>query len=148
MGLEANFRNWQSFFRIFEVMSFVDKIQDLTPEEIQETAHRLCELPVNPSRTMSLEEVTFWAGVSTGMEFCRNMDEELLDCSSADRIQCDPGRGRAVLEQLSVRQSPPLLIRPPRFRDADDAPPSRSPALPLPVEKSAERAALSVASGS
>jgi hypothetical protein len=87
MGLETNFRNWQSFFRIFEVMSFVDKIQDLTPEEIQETAHRLCELPVNPSRTMSLEEVTFWAGVSTGMEFCRNLDEELLDCSSADRIQ-------------------------------------------------------------
>src|SRR2546430_16487250 len=68
-------------------MSFVDKMQDLTPEEIQETAQRLCELPANPSRTMSLEEVTFWAGGSTGMEFCRNLDDELLDCSSADRIQ-------------------------------------------------------------
>jgi len=68
-------------------MSFVDKIQDLTPEEIQETAHRLCELPANPSRSMSMEEVTFWAGVSTGMEFCRNMEEEFLDCNSAERIQ-------------------------------------------------------------
>ena len=68
-------------------MSFVDKIQELTPEEIQETARRRCELPANPSRTMSLEEVVFWAGVSTGMEFCRNVDQEIVDGSSADRIQ-------------------------------------------------------------
>jgi len=87
MAVERNFRNWQAFSRIFEMMTFVDRIQELTPEEREETAYRLCELPANPEHTMSLEEVVFWAGVATGMDVFRSTQEELLDDHCADRIQ-------------------------------------------------------------
>src|SRR5207245_1099023 len=49
MAAENNTRDLQAFSRIFEVMSFVDRIQELSPEEIEETAHRLCQLSGNIS---------------------------------------------------------------------------------------------------
>src|SRR2546422_11743227 len=87
MAAENNTRDLQAFSRIFEVMSFVDRIQELSPEEIEETAHRLCQLPANPRNSMSLEEVVFWAGVATGMDLSRSMQEDLLDGSSASKIE-------------------------------------------------------------
>ncbi len=71
MAAENNTRDLQAFSRIFEVMSFVDRIQELSPEEIEETAHRLCQLPANPRNSMSLEEVVFWAG-SWNQAKCEN----------------------------------------------------------------------------
>src|SRR5438552_7902699 len=84
MAAENNTRDLQAFSRIFEVMSFVDRIQELSPEE---TAHRLCQLPANPRNSMSLEEVVFWAGVATGMDLSRSMQEDLLDGGSASKIE-------------------------------------------------------------
>ena len=69
------------------MISFVDGIPAMSTEEIEETAHRMCELPSDPERTMSMEEVVFWAGVATGMEICKNMQEDLLDGASAEKIR-------------------------------------------------------------
>src|SRR2546427_13026953 len=90
MAAENNTRDLQAFSRIFEVMSFVDRIQELSPEEIEETAHRLCQLPANPRNSMRLEEVVFWAGDATGMDLSRSMQEDLLDGGCASRIEADP----------------------------------------------------------
>jgi hypothetical protein len=82
----ANRRDWQGFTRILEIMSLVDDIGDRSPEEIRQTVARLCELPPNPGQTMSLEEVVFWAGVASGMEFWRDTEEESLDPSVAEKM--------------------------------------------------------------
>jgi len=87
MPAEKITRDLEAFSRIFELMSFVDRIQELSPEEISETAHRLCQLPANPENSMSLEEVVFWAGVATGMDLSRSMQEDLLDEGSANKIE-------------------------------------------------------------
>jgi hypothetical protein len=87
MPVEKKFSNLQSFGRIVEMMSFVDGLPEMSAEEIEEAAHRMCELPADPERTMSMEEVVFWAGVATGMEICKSMQEDVLDGSSAEKIQ-------------------------------------------------------------
>src|SRR5438094_884416 len=106
MAAENNTRNLQAFSRIFEVMSFVDRIQELSPEEIEETAHRLCQLPANPGNSMSLEEVVFWAGVSTGMDVSRSMQEDLLDGGSASKIEAveniAAARGRSTAPSCAL----------------------------------------------
>lgn len=86
MCLEKNFRDWQAFSRIIEIMSFIDRIGELSPDEIRSTAEKLCELPADAQHTMSMEEVVFWAGVATGMDVCRNADEELIDDATADKF--------------------------------------------------------------
>jgi hypothetical protein len=35
---------------------------------------------------MSLEEVVFWAGVATGMEFMRRSDEETVDPATTEKM--------------------------------------------------------------
>ena len=88
MKLETSNRNdWQGFSRILEVMSLVDDIADLTPEEVQETVSKLCELPMNPGETMSMEEVVFWAGIAMGLELWQKAEEEMIDPATAERIQ-------------------------------------------------------------
>jgi hypothetical protein len=87
MPVEKKFSDLQSFGRIVEMISFVDGIPEMSTEEIEETAHRMCELPSDPERTMSMEEVVFWAGVATGMEICKNTQEDLLDGAAAEKIQ-------------------------------------------------------------
>src|SRR5207245_10691194 len=72
---------------IFGGMSVLDPIQDLSPEEIAETGQRLWHLPANAGNSMSLEEVVFWAVVSTGMDVSRSMQEDLLDGGSASKIE-------------------------------------------------------------
>jgi len=69
------------------MISFVDGIPEMSAEEIEETAHRMCELPSDPERTMSMEEVVFWAGLATGMEICKSRQDDLLDGASAEKIQ-------------------------------------------------------------
>lgn len=87
MKLEtANRRDWQGFTRILEVMSFVDELAERSSEDIRETVEKVCELPPNPSQTMSLEEVVFWAGVASGMEFWRHAEEETVDPSTAEKM--------------------------------------------------------------
>jgi hypothetical protein len=86
MATDKNFKDWQAFSRIVEVMSFIDRISELSLDEIRSTAEKLCELPADPQHTMSLEEVVFWAGVSTGMDVCRNTEEELMDEATADKF--------------------------------------------------------------
>ncbi|HZP63038.1 MAG TPA: hypothetical protein VFB28_06430 [Terriglobales bacterium] len=86
MSLDKNFKDWQAFSRIVEVMSFIDRLPDLSPAEVRSTAEKLCELPADPQHTMSLEEVIFWAGVATGMDVCRNADQELMDEATADKF--------------------------------------------------------------
>lgn len=79
-------RDWQGFTRILEVMSLVDELESRSPEEIQEAVQNFCELPPNPGQTMSMEEVVFWAGVSCGMEFWRNAEEETVDPATAEKM--------------------------------------------------------------
>lgn len=87
MKLEtANKRDWQGFTRILEIMAFVDEVGELSPADITETVAGLCELPPNPGQTMSLEEVVFWAGVASGMEFWRHAEEETVDPVTAERM--------------------------------------------------------------
>src|SRR5439155_13795710 len=57
MPVEKKFSDLQSFGRIVEMISFVDGLPEMSAEEIEETAHRMCELPANPERTMNMEEV-------------------------------------------------------------------------------------------
>ena len=76
----------EGFARIIEVMSFVDDLQDLTSDEVQKTTQRLCELPADPKRAMSMEEVVFWAGVATGMDASRQAQEEALDSATMDKM--------------------------------------------------------------
>jgi hypothetical protein len=85
--LEAgNATDWQGFSRVLEIISFVDGVEESTPDEIRETAQRLCDLPQNPGQSMSLEEVVFWAGVATGMEISRHAGEENIDPETADKM--------------------------------------------------------------
>jgi len=81
-----NGHDWQGFSRILEIMSFVEEIEESDPEEVSETADDLCELPPATGQTMSLEEVVFWAGVSTGMELWRHAEEETLDPTIAEKM--------------------------------------------------------------
>ena len=81
-----NGRDWQGFSRILEIMSFVDGIEESTPEDAREVAEELCDLPPNPATTMSLEEVVFWSGVAAGMDIERYASEEKLDPVTAEKI--------------------------------------------------------------
>ncbi len=87
MRLEtANRRDWQGFTRILEVMSLLDEIEDHSKEDIQERVENFCELPPNPGQTMSMEEVVFWAGVASGMEYWRHAEEDTLDPADAEKM--------------------------------------------------------------
>ena len=87
MKLEtANKRDWQGFTRILEVMSFVDELGDRTPGDIRESIAGFCELPPNAGQSMSLEEVVYWAGVASGIEFWRHSEEETLDAAMAEKM--------------------------------------------------------------
>jgi hypothetical protein len=87
MKLETtNRRDWQGFTRILEVMTFVDELGDYSPDDIREGAEKFCELPTNPGQSMSLEEVVFWAGVASGMEFWRHAEEDSVDPSTAEKM--------------------------------------------------------------
>jgi hypothetical protein len=87
MRLETtNRHDWQGFTRILEVMSFLDEIENHTKEDIQEKVESFCELPPNPGQTMSMEEVVFWAGVASGMEYWRHAEEDTLDPVNAEKM--------------------------------------------------------------
>jgi len=87
MKLETtNRHDWQGFSRILEVMSFADELDSLDPEESREILERLCQLPPCPGETMSMEEVVFWAGVATGMEFARQAEEGHVDPETAEKV--------------------------------------------------------------
>jgi hypothetical protein len=87
MKLETtNARDWRGFSRILEVMTFLEEIADCSAGEVRQALEEFCELPPNPGQTMSLEEVVFWAGVASGMEFSRYAQE-----------QADPGSEQKML---------------------------------------------------
>ncbi len=87
MKLETkNGTDWQGFSRILEIISFVDDLEDTAPEDVRETGESFCELPPDPGKTMSLEEVVFWAGFAAGMEFERQADEDNVDPATADKM--------------------------------------------------------------
>ena len=79
-------RDWQGFSQILEVMSFLEEIESYSPDQIRESVERFCQLPVNPGQTMSLEEVVFWAGVASGMEFMRYSEEDAMDAASTEKM--------------------------------------------------------------
>jgi hypothetical protein len=79
-------RDWQGFTRVLEVISFVDEMEERSPGEIREAVEKFCDLPPNPGQAMSLEEVVFWAGVATGMEFWRQAEEETVDPGTAEKM--------------------------------------------------------------
>lgn len=82
----GNARDWQGFSQILEVMSFLEEIENHSPEQIRECIDDFCHLPANPGETMSLEEVVFWAGVASGMEFMRCNDEDGIDSGSTEKM--------------------------------------------------------------
>lgn len=79
-------RDWQGFSQILEVMSFLEEIENNSPEQIQASIEGFCRLPANPGETMSLEEVVFWAGVACGMEFMRYHEEETMDPATTEKL--------------------------------------------------------------
>jgi hypothetical protein len=84
----SNARDWQGFSQILEVMSFLDEIENYSSDQVKEAVERFCQLPPNPGQTMSLEEVVFWAGVATGMEFMRQSEgeEERVDPATTEKM--------------------------------------------------------------
>jgi hypothetical protein len=82
----SNRRDWQGFTRILEVMTFLDEIEGRSKGEIQEAVDSFCDLPPNPGQTMSMEEVVFWAGVASGIEYSRHADEDTVDPVSAEKM--------------------------------------------------------------
>jgi hypothetical protein len=82
----TNRRDWQGFTRILEIMSFLDEIESHSAEDIQEAVEKFCDLPSNPGQTMSMEEVVFWAGVATGMDYERRAAEDNSLDESAERM--------------------------------------------------------------
>lgn len=83
----SNRRDWQGFTRILEVMTFLDEIEAHSASEVREAIENYCELPTNPGQTMSMEEVVFWAGVATGMEYERRAaEDEGVDASVAEKM--------------------------------------------------------------
>lgn len=87
MRLERSDRkDWQGFTRILEVLSFLDEIENRSPQEIEDAVQKFCELPPNPGQTMSMEEVVFWAGVASGMEFWRHAEEDGVDPNTAEKM--------------------------------------------------------------
>ena len=79
-------RDWQGFSHILEVMTFLDEIENYSPDQIRESIEEFCHLPPNPGQTMSLEEVVFWAGVASGMEFLRYHEEEVMDAAATEKM--------------------------------------------------------------
>lgn len=87
MRLETgNQKDWQGFTRILEVLSFLHEIEHRSPEEIHDAVQKFCELPPNPGQTMSMEEVVFWAGVASGMDFWRRTEDDAVDPATAERM--------------------------------------------------------------
>jgi len=82
----SNRRDWQGFTRILEVMTFLDEIEGRSKEEVREAVEDFCDLPPNPGQTMSMEEVVFWAGVASGIEYSHHADEETIDPVSAEKM--------------------------------------------------------------
>jgi hypothetical protein len=82
----SNRRDWQGFTRILEVMTFLDEIESRSEEDVQEAVDGFCDLPPNPGQSMSMEEVVFWAGVATGIEYSRHADEDTVDPISAEKM--------------------------------------------------------------
>ena len=72
----TNRHDWQGFTRILEIMSFLEDIESHSSKDIDDAIDKFCDLPPNPGQTMSMEEVVFWAGVATGMEYERRAGEE------------------------------------------------------------------------
>lgn len=127
MKLETtNKRDWQGFTKILEVMSFLDDIDNRSPDEVRDAVDSFCDIPSNPGQSMSLEEVVFWAGVASGMEFWRHAEEDTLDPGSAEKmlvfasifshsmknaivdlaigeLEPEPRPGRQVLDRVSQR---------------------------------------------
>jgi hypothetical protein len=79
-------RDWQGFTTILDIMTFLDEIDASSPVEIREAVEKFCQLSPNPGQSMSLEEVVFWAGVATGMEFSRRAEENTVDPHTAQKI--------------------------------------------------------------
>ena len=81
-----NRRDWQGFTRILEVMSFLDELENQCREDVQEKIEGFCDLPANPGKSMSMEEVVFWAGVASGMEYARHAEQGTMDDATAERM--------------------------------------------------------------
>ena len=87
MKLETtNRQDWQGFSRILEVMSFIDEVDNFSPEESRDIMEKLCQLPLCPSQTMSMEEVVFWAGVAVGMQLSQHTEEGSVDPETAEKV--------------------------------------------------------------
>lgn len=86
MRSDSKARDLGAFTRIVELMAFVEGLREFTRDEIRDTVSEFCELPPDAQRTLSMEEVVFWAGVATGADICRGIEEDLLDADTADRI--------------------------------------------------------------
>ncbi len=86
MNRETTFQNYQAFSRIIDMMSLMDRVHELTPNEVRESVSEICSFPENPRQEVSMEEVVFWAGVATGMEVCRNFEEGSIDAEAAEKF--------------------------------------------------------------
>jgi len=86
MNNEPTFKNYQAYSRIVEMMSLMERLEELAPADVRDTVREICEIPDDSQEEISMEEVLFWAGVATGMEVSRNCEEGLLDEQSAEKL--------------------------------------------------------------
>ncbi|MGH9514131.1 MAG: hypothetical protein ACRD3P_00440 [Terriglobales bacterium] len=67
-------------------MSFVDEIDNFSPDEVREVMEKLCQLPPCPGQTMSMEEVVFWAGVAVGMQVSQHAEDGNVDSETQEKV--------------------------------------------------------------
>ena len=86
MNNQVTFESNQAFSRILEMMSLMEHIKDLGPDEVLAAVDDICRMPDGSLQCMGMEEVVFWAGVATGMEVCRNFEEGWIDAQAAEKF--------------------------------------------------------------
>ena len=84
--IEKNTSCWKAYSRIVDAISLIEALPELSPEELQSGMRRVCETPEYSERAMTLDEVAFWAGVSTGLSLARSVEEGLVDPGIRERM--------------------------------------------------------------
>jgi hypothetical protein len=77
--IEKNISCWKAYSRIVDASSLIEALAELSPKELQSGLSRVCETPEYSERAMTLDEVAFCAGVSTGLSLARSVEEGLVD---------------------------------------------------------------------
>lgn len=79
---------WRTYSRILNLMTLMETLPDLSPEEREDAISKLCEQSENARHSMTLDEIVFWAGIATGLQLSRNVEAANVDPELRDRVAC------------------------------------------------------------